>query len=300
MRFLQSDRRALCCCGLLPWLALLGGALLQSGATQSLEQPRTNDRDGARMVFVPEGPFIMGSSDADIAAITRADPRSQPGLLANERPRRTVSLNGYWIYKTEVTVAQYRRFCSETGRKMPEPPNWGWKDDHPMVNVAWSDAMAYARWAGADLPTEEEWEKAARGADGRFFAWGNTWPPPQGVGNFADVTTKRKYRTWVVLDAYDDGYAETAPVGAFPKGASPYGVLDMAGNVWEWCADSADPQSRSSGNVQQARFRSVRGGSWSNYGADFLHAARRHRKEATERDHNLGFRCVVRKDAETR
>ena len=164
-----------------------------------------NPKDGAEMVWVPAGEFLMGSTDDE--------------GVRDERPQRKVYLDGYWMYKTEVTVAQYRKFCEATNREMPEAPEWGWKEDHPVVNVSWHDAVDYAKWAGASLPTEAQWEKAARGTDGRVFPWGNEW----------DAGACANSVSWSLKG--------TKPVGSCPAGASPYGCVDMAGNAWEWCAD---------------------------------------------------------------
>ncbi len=152
------------------------------------------------MVFVPAGEFLMGSKEG--------------AGLQGEHPQRKVALDDYYIYKYEVTVAQYRKFCEATGRTMPPEPSWKWQPTHPIVNVTWDDARDYAVWAGAALPTEAQFEKAAQGADGRTYVWGNSF-------------TKSTCHT-------SDG--KTAPVGSYPTGISPYGALDMAGNVWEWCA----------------------------------------------------------------
>jgi len=193
-------------------------------------------KDEAEMVYVPAGEFIMGSTDADIAALLKADPSLEAELFADEQPQFRAHLPGYWIDKCEVTVAQYRRFCEETGREMPPAPPWGWQDDHPIVLVTWDDAAAYAKWAGKRLPTEPEWEKAARGTDGRKYPWGSQWPPPAGSGNFADEAFTRKYPDiagvltksgFPPLRGYDDGYADTAPVGKFPGGAARSGF-------WTW------------------------------------------------------------------
>jgi formylglycine-generating enzyme len=170
---------------------------------------RINPKDGAEMVWVPAGDFLMGSKEDEGAT--------------HERPQRKVYLDGYWIYKYPVTVAQYRRFCLATDRSMPHPPGWGWKDVHPMVMVNWQDAADYAKWAGASLPTEAQWEKAARGTDGRTYPWGDTWDSSKCANSVNE-------RLW-----------NTRPVGSYPTGASPYGAMDMAGNVWEWCADWYDP-----------------------------------------------------------
>ena len=178
------------------------------------------------MVLVPAGPFLMGNE------------RTGDSL---RKTRRRVQLDAFRLDRTEVTVAQYARFVRQTGYKAPfvaepwaAPFNWtGGKpppgvDHHPVTLVNWFDASAYCRWAGKSLPTEAQWEKAARGTDGRRFPWGNTWDGSacnHGKGGAADN--------------YDDsdGFETTSPVGSFAKGRSPYGVDDMFGNAWEWTAD---------------------------------------------------------------
>jgi len=225
---------------------------------------RINPKDGAEMVYIPAGEFIMGSND-------RAD---------EEEPQRSVYLDGYWMYRHPVTVAQYRKFCSETRRKMPDPPSWGWKDDHPIVNVTWHDAKAYADWAGVQLPTEAQWEKAARGTDRRAYPWGNEFDASKAVCGVRRRSEK-----------------STAPVGSIPSGASPYGCLDMAGNVWEWCADWYDedyyrsaPNRNPTGPASGSR-RVLRGGSWgSNYSGN-VRAALRDVCMPGGRYCGLGFRC---------
>jgi formylglycine-generating enzyme required for sulfatase activity len=194
-----------------------------------------NPRDGAVLVWVPAGEFTMGSD-------TGAE---------DEKPARKVTLGGYWMYKTEVTVAQYRKFCEATGALMPSKPAWGRQDTHPIVDVSWDDAVAYCQWAGVSLPTEAQWEKAARGADGREYPWGNVWDARRCVCSVSPADAE-----------------STAPVGSVPAGASPYGCLDMAGNVWEWCADwyadtyyEAAP-ARDPKGPAQGRWRVLRGGSW--------------------------------------
>ncbi|MEI6520039.1 MAG: formylglycine-generating enzyme family protein [bacterium] len=176
-------------------------------AKETLPATKINPKDGAEMVLVPAGEFLMGSKDDDKPAND------------NEKPQHKVYLDSYYIYKTEVTVAQFRQFCHATGRKsMPEKPKWGWIDNHPIVNVNWDDAKAYADWAGVKLPTEAQWEKAARSTDGRIYPWGNKW-------DVAKCVNKQNSK------------GGTKPVGSILTGASPYGCLDMVGNVWEWCAD---------------------------------------------------------------
>ena len=202
---------------------------------------RLNLKDGAEMCYVPAGTFLMGND------------------------RRVVDVSPFWMYKHPVTVKQYRQFCTETGRDMPDPPNWGWKDDHPIVNVSWFDAKAYADWAGVQLPTESQWEKAARGTDGRVYPWGNEWDTSKCV---CSVNEQR---------------CSTESVGSKSEGASPYGCLDMSGNVWEWCAEWYG------GNEE---YRVLRGGSWFNYLYSYLlRAADRYYFSPDLWSIFLGFRC---------
>ena len=227
-----------------------------------------NPKDDAEMVLIPAGEFLMGSTDAD--------------KLANdaEKPQRKVYLDAYYMYKTEVTVAQYRKFCTATVRKMPDAPDWGWQDTHPIVKVTWNDAKAYADWAGAILPTEAQWEKAARGGDGRIYPWGSTWDAA-------------KCANW------NNSKNGTKPVGSFPTGASPYGVMDMAGNAYEWCADwygddyyknapTNNPTGPATGDS-----RVIRGGSWfNNYYGGFYRGAYRHDYNPSNNNDIVGFRCA--------
>ncbi len=225
-----------------------------------------NPKDGAEMILIPAGKFSMGSTDADVRAQN------------NEKPLHTVYLDGYWIYRYEVTVAQYRKFCSKTGRSMPNAPSWGWVGDHPMVNVTWLDAADYAKWAGAALPTEAQWEKAARGTDGRIYPWGKAWDP----------------------DKCQNSAQRSASVGSFPSGASPYGCLDMAGNAMEWCSDWYDENyySRASSRNPTGRYngtyRVQRGGSY----ISSVNRTRCAYRVGGDPDYNsdnfLGFRCAIR------
>ena len=224
-----------------------------------------NPRDGAKMVYIPPGPFFMGDADQD------------------DNPLRTVKLGGFWIYKNDVTVAQYRKFCQGTGRVMPEEPEWGWKDDHPMVNVSWADAKAYCDWAGAALPTEEQWEKAARGTDARKYPWGNKWDPAK-LWSSTPVT-----RT------------STAPVGSDAAGASPYGCLDMEGNVRQWCKDwclNEDDDSQQAPNANPsappiAQYGVLKGGSWGNDLEKVFRCSSRYDIFLpTHRDVYIGFRAA--------
>jgi formylglycine-generating enzyme required for sulfatase activity len=220
----------------------------------------TNPADGSRLIRVPAGRFRMGSGDG------RDD----------EQPVHEVSLGSYSIGKHAVTWGQYRRFCQETGRAEPPDPGFAHETSHPVVNVSWDDAAAYCGWAGLRLPTEAEWEYAARGADGRSYPWGNQ-PPDETLANF------------------DSRHGGTRSVGSYPMGASPVGCLDLAGNVWEWTADwygpyeavaSADPRGPETGCR-----RVLRGGGWC-YDGSFLRASLREALDPSARIFEFGFRVA--------
>jgi formylglycine-generating enzyme required for sulfatase activity len=261
-----------------------------------------NPKDGAEMVWVPAGEFIRGSSDAQIAKIERelsdrinelkttgSDAQiaamvdlaaRKAGQFAMEKPQRKVYLDGYWMYKNEVTVAQYQKFCSETGTPMPEAPPWSWISNHPVVNVSWQDAVDYAKWAGVALPTEAQWEKAARGTDGRTYPWGNEWD-----------SSKCNWKSNIAQ-----------PVENYPQGVSPYGCMDMAGNVWEWCADwigfnyytDAPANNPSGPRIGSIANRVLRGGGWMMDSPDDFHCAQRRSSPPNEHlnQNQLGFRCA--------
>ncbi len=243
---------------------------LRAKSAPPLRGSNINPIDGAVMVWVPAGAFLMGSTPEEEDA------------GANEMPQHRVTLDGFWIYKHAVTVAQYHTFCQATHRQLPEAPSWGWLDTHPMVNVCWEDAGAYAEWAHAKLPSEAQWEKAARGKDGRIYPWGNEW----------DV---QKCST----AAGEHSPRMSMPVGSLPAGASPYGCLEMVGNIWQWCADRygeryyrVSPAGNPPG-AMQGTARVVRGGSWFDFTRECLRVARRSKSEPMNSGNDLGFRCVV-------
>jgi formylglycine-generating enzyme required for sulfatase activity len=242
-----------------------------------------NPKDGAEMLYIPPGEFAMGTTDEEVEALLRQYPDWKREWFDREKPQRRVSLDGYYIAKTPVTVAQYRAFCEATKRKMPDAPSWGWKEDHPIVNVTWNDAKAYADWAGVRLPTEAEWEKAARSTDGRTWPWGNEWDG----GKCANSVGRARNGT--------------APMGSYPQGASPYGVLDMAGNVWEWCADRYGPYDpkdiRNPTGPKEGQGRVLRGGSWDNFLPYLFRAAYRDWDFPNDRNVVIGFRCVASEDS---
>ncbi len=233
--------------------------------------------DGMRMIYIPAGEFRMGSASGDRAA------------RGEEKPQHRVTLEAYWIDRTEVTNAMFRRFVTETGYK--------WRgayfgaDDYPVVNISREDAVAYCKWTGGSLPTEAQWEKAARGTEGPIYPWGDSFDPAR--LNFCD---KNCSYTWANKTA-DDGWAKTAPVGSFLSGASPYGVLDMAGNALEWVLDwysesyyKSSPANNPIGPAS-GKYRVLRGGSWQD-GASSVRAAGRIGYNPAGRDDTIGFRCV--------
>jgi formylglycine-generating enzyme required for sulfatase activity len=236
-------------------------------------------KDGAEMALIPAGEFQMGSNDGQ----------------DDEKPVHTVYLDAFYIDKYEVTNAQYKKFMDATGHKAPAY----WNDSNyngpkqPVVGVDWYDAKAYAEWAGKRLPTETEWEKSARGGVvGKKYVWGDEWPPPSKAGNFDDEKTVDNF----VIDGYSDGYVYTSPVGSFkPNG---YGLYDMAGNVWEWCADWYDsnyyansPKSNPKG-PDSSSSAVLRGGSWY-FSLDLtLRVASRYFLNPILDYYLVGFRCV--------
>ena len=262
--------------------------------------------DNIVMVYIPPGEFTMGSNDDD-----------------DEKPPHNIILDEYWMGKTEVTVAQFKTFVDVTGYvteaeksggayvrikgswKKKKDANWKnpyflQEDKHPVVCVSWNDANAYYDWLSKKtglkfkLPTEAQWEKAARGEDGRKYPWGNS-PPSGDKVNFADKQAwiKEKF-DWADKDI-DDGYAYTSPVGTYPQGVSPYGLMDMAGNVWEWCADwygsdyyKKSPDKNPMG-PKSGTGRVLRGGGWSS-DADYIRCAVRFDYDPSNRVNSVGFR----------
>jgi len=242
-------------------------ATTQKEELQKLAQRGVLPPEG--MVLIPAGEFLMGSEDG----------------LPDVRPMRRVHLSSYWIDRYEVTNAQYRR-CVEAGICSPPKDRQEFEDpqrtNHPVTNVIWTQARIYCQWLGRRLPTEAEWEKAARGADGRRYPWGNG---------------EESIKTWLKDRDLRTGTNGTAPVGSVPEAASPYGVLDMVGSVWEWVKDwyaedfylvgpSHDPQGPLRGS-----FRVLRGGDWSQ-GQLELRASYRGWDEMTYWGPTLGFRCA--------
>jgi formylglycine-generating enzyme required for sulfatase activity len=231
---------------------------------QGTEEYR-REKDGATVVKIPAGEFLMGNKKTERTPL-----------------EHKVSVSDFLIDKTAVTWGQYKNFAAATGTPLPpDEPWWGVHDDHPAVFVTWEEGKAYCEWVGGRLPTEAEREKACRGTDERMYAWGNEEP---------DTERAVFRRAW--------GFAATDPVGAHPSGANPYGLLDMSGNVWEWCADwyddkyyevspARDPQGPASGQS-----RVVRGGSWDSR-PSVLSCSCRNWGNRGYREGDFGFRCAM-------
>jgi formylglycine-generating enzyme required for sulfatase activity len=254
------------------------------------------------MVSVPAGTFWMGS----LAGMGQR----------NEQPTHQVTLSGYCIDRTEVTVKAYescvaakdcsvalptidstRGYSPDGVKQWSRYCNQSDRPDHPINCVDWEQASAYCRWVGKRLPTEAEWEYAARGSDGRRYPWGNV-PPAANLLNACGsecvaIWTPDLGEKWEAMYEASDGWATTAPVGTFPAGASPFGVLDMAGNVWEWTADwygdYSDAPVRNPKGAVTGLYRVTRGGGWL---TSDVRAAFRMGDLPGHRRARLGFRCA--------
>ncbi|MFH0801557.1 MAG: formylglycine-generating enzyme family protein [bacterium] len=241
----------------------------------------TNEKDGSELILIPAGEFTMGS---------------QQGEGSNcEHPRHKVCLEACYVGKHEVTNGQFARFVDETGYRAQgdwKEHHVAGRENHPVVRVSWNDAKAYCDWANLRLPTEAEWEKAARGPDEGTYPWGNEW----------DASRCNWWHGPESPEMANISFGRgTLPVGSFPGGASPYGCLDMAGNVWEWCADWFEesyyrhsPPSNPVG-PERGGARVLRGGSWLNEYPDNLRCANRRGGDPINwynylSVHDLGFR----------
>jgi len=230
------------------------------------------------MALVPGGSFLMGS-----------DPQKDRAAGPQEFPQRRVYVDAFWIDRYEVSNVEYLRFVLGTGtdwpkfwRESPFPENVAL---HPVINVSWHDADAYCRWAGKRLPTEAEWEKAARGEDGRVFPWGNE-PAGWMKSNIAHPGSKRGFK-----------YPPLANVNRYDKGVSPYGIYQMAGNVSEWVADWFDPEyyqrsmSDNPTGPVAGELKVFRGGSW-NEDPEVARSAGRNAGTPDRKSYLTGLRCA--------
>jgi formylglycine-generating enzyme required for sulfatase activity len=240
-------------------------AMIPSGTNSQGYAEYRRARDGALVVRIPGGEFLMGNRETERQPL-----------------EHRVSVAEFLLDKTEVTWGQYKAFAAATARSLPpDPPWWGLHDDHPAVFVTWEEGRAYCAWAGARLPTEAEWERACRGDDTRMYPWGNEEPTPE----------RAVYRrSW--------GFAATDPAGSHPSGASPFGLLDMGGSLWEYVADwydegyytvspPRDPRGPASG-----RAHGVRGGSWDSR-PSVLSCSCRSWGHIGYREGDFGFRCAM-------
>jgi formylglycine-generating enzyme required for sulfatase activity/lysophospholipase L1-like esterase len=245
--------------------------------------------DGMVQVYVPAGEFLMGSTDGDSES------------YRDERPQRKIYLDSFWIDRTDVTNSMYAR-CAKAGACRP-PTSTGSKtrdqyygkaeyDNYPVIAVSWNDAQQYCSWAGRRLPTEAEWEKAARGTDGRKYPWGNQ-EITGNLANFCDHACSSNEEKKLI----NDGYPDTSPVDNYPLGVSVYGALDMAGNVWQWVADWYDANYYDDAPIwnppgpTQGSTKVLRGGSWADH-QSALRVAYREVDSPANRFGNVGFRCA--------
>ncbi len=234
--------------------------------------------DGKEMIFIPAGNFLMGSNEGD----------------SSYQPEQQVYVADFYIDRWLVTNAEYKKFVDATSHPVPnyqvswcDTRQYNWdpeaniypqnKRDHPVVLVTWEDAMAYAAWAGKRLLTEAEWERAARGLNGRRYPWGNEFMPGR-------------------CNCKETGFGGTSPVGAFStEGDTPEGVVDMVGNVWEWTNSLFRPYPYEANDGRESRqaagFRVLRGASWVN-DANVAHCLSRLDGDF-QFYNNVGFRCAV-------
>ena len=282
------------------------------------------------MALIPEGLFLMGSTEEDIGKLLELDRNVEAGRFDVEIPQREVYMSAYLIDKYPVTNAEYKKFIESGGYKQRDLwSDAGWdyiqqskplesncvnsamdgEDDCPVVNISWYEAEAFARYAGKRLPSEAEWEKAARGTDGRIYPWGNKF----------DKTR---------LNCAESKIEKPTPVAKYPQGISSYGCFDMAGNVWEWTADwfdsqyyrsapDRDPQGPAkaedkpffgrpedvgvsiyelepaeAGSSTLSDCKVLRGGSWNGGGVIHIRCANRDYDEPDYRNDTIGFRCA--------
>jgi len=230
----------------------------------TMPAPRTIAEYKAQMAYIPGGTFQMGSN-------TGKD---------NEKPVHQVTLSPFRLGRTPVTVAMWKEYCQATGKSMPAAPYWGWIDDHPIINISWDEAMAYCIWAGLRLPTEAQWEYAAKSGQNVEYPWGNVFN--------GDLLVNKS-----------NALGHTPPVIRHDRVfVNPFGILDMAGSVRQWCSDyfgpytqnaQRDPSGSASSGVVVDR-HVLRGGSFDVYTPEFSRTANRTGGVASQS--KFGFRCA--------
>ena len=267
--------------------------LVGMSSLQAADVPATNDagagtgqtikgKDGAPMILIPAGPFLMGSNDG----------------LPNERPEHTVTLNAYYIDQFEVTSGRYQKFIESARRNVP--PTWDDESvqamgDLPAVGMSWTDAAAYCKWAGRRLPTEAEWEKAARGTDGRRYPWGHMQPFVD-IANYNRGMWVSEAITLVPVNSGLEGMSVRH--GLKDGGKSPYGLFHMAGNAAEWVADWYDREfyqksvDKNPTGPSTGEKHVMRGGSWADLPIA-LRVTARFSADPDFEERTIGFRCAV-------
>jgi formylglycine-generating enzyme required for sulfatase activity len=291
--------------GILGWvlLSMVISSTSFAGAAQrssSLGEANEGSAPGScpsGMVQIPAGTYWMGSDNGD----------------ADEKPVHQVTLAGFCLDRTEVTVAAYAE-CTRRGECSPAPTTADWpgineqekaldsqfcngtradRQQHPINCVDWTQAETYCRAVGKRLPTEEEWEYAARGDDGRMYPWGSAAPDANLLNSLGAETVAMGERLghpgWVSMFSGNDGWETTAPVGSYPEGASPFGALDMAGNVWEFTSSGYSPDYRSQRSNDVHVYR---GGGWGFGDPSFVRTTNRGKGVLAYRGADLGFRCA--------
>jgi formylglycine-generating enzyme required for sulfatase activity len=277
------------------------------------------NKDQGVMIFIPAGEFIMGTQDEEIYyTLTLCETYNQDcAYVITSRlsvPTHNVKLSSYWIDQYEITNAQFASFLNDQGNQIEGGSTWlsiknphslieqvngsyqpkeGFAD-HPVIEVTWYGANAYCEWAGARLPTEAEWEYAARGPENLFFPWGNVFEITH--VNFCDTNCEKFWKTEDYDTGYSDGFSKTAPVGTYPKGKSWCGTMDMVGNVWEWVADwmgpyTVFPQENPTG-PESGTIKVIKGGAWCN-APTVMRPSTRWNYAPLGSGFNLGFRCAA-------
>ena len=285
---------------------ILVAILINPLGSGNLTSTILNDVDGGEMVCVPSGSFLMGSQADAISSLLEFDRRVSKEFFRAEYPQHEVFLSSFYIDRYMVTNAQYQLFMQATGHPAPkywrDAPDAGGKSpfpvgeknpDHPVVGVSWQDASAYCKWAGKRLPSEAEWEKAARGG-----LMGQIYPWPSRIKERINSQLSREKANYGGVGG-PDRWHWTAPVGSFPP--NQYGIFDMAGNGFEWCNDwyAEDYYSRSLASnplgPETGLTRILRGGSWNNnlFGKYQMRCAYRFHSRPDTRNMVIGFRCAV-------